>query len=67
MLILCVQSNKRLSCGATVEDLGAIIQYSTGKPKLKAYIQTICYIKFTQKKRYILFENIPLVNYTVFM
>lgn len=49
MLILCVQSNKRLSCGATVEDLGAIIQYGTGKPKLKAYIQTICYIKFTQK------------------
>lgn len=49
MLILCVQSNKRLSRGATVEDLGAIIQYGTGKPKLKAYIQTICYIKFTQK------------------
>lgn len=50
MLILCVQSNKRLSCGATVEVLGAIIQYGTGKPKLKAYIQTICYIKFTQIK-----------------
>lgn len=55
MLILCVQSNKRLSCGATVEDLGAIIQYGTGKPKLKAYIQTICYIKFTQNKRGIFF------------
>ena len=55
MLILCVQSNKMLSCGATVEDLGAIIQYSTGKQNLKHIYRQYVILSLRKNKRGIFF------------